>query len=256
MFISVKNVTKTYNHNGQNIDAVRNVTLDIKKSEFVCLLGPSGCGKSTLINMIAGFEQPTEGTVLISGEPVLRPSPRYVTIFQNYGLLPWRTVEKNIQLGLEARKMGRKAMKQVVDEYIEMVGLTGFAKYHPHQLSGGMQQRVAIARTLAVDPEVIFMDEPFGSLDALTRMKMQEVIAGLWEMQNKTIIFITHDLEEAVYLADRIVVMTPNPGEVKTVISLPLSRKRDRTSPDFVKFREEVFNQFETKRDENVEYYL
>lgn len=256
MFIELNNVTKKYAHNGTGVTAVKSVSLDIERGEFISLLGPSGCGKSTLINLIGGFETATEGGVYINGIPVSEPSPRYVTIFQNYGLLPWRTVEKNIQLGLEMKKMGRKQMKGVVDRYVEMVGLNNFRKYHPHQLSGGMQQRVAIARTLAVDPEIIFMDEPFGSLDALTRMNMQEVLAELWELQKKTIIFITHDLEEAVYFSDRIVIMTPNPGTIKTVIPVPLSRKRDRTGADFLMIRERVFNEFETKKEDKTEYYL
>ncbi len=256
MFICVKHLTQTYAHNRMKATALKDVSFDVEKGEFVSILGPSGCGKSTLINIIGGFEKQTAGEVLIDGAPVMGPSPRYVTIFQSYGLLPWRTVEKNIQLGLEAKKTDRRRMREIVDRYVRLAGLEEFRKHRPHQLSGGMQQRVAIARTLAVDPDVIFMDEPFGSLDALTRMKMQGVIAGLWEMQNKTIIFITHDLEEAVFLSDRIIVMTPNPGQIKTIIPVPLSRKRDRMGVDFLKVREQVFDQFEKRPEDPTEYYL
>lgn len=179
-----------------------------------------------------------------------------MTIFQNYGLLPWRTVQGNVQLGLESLGLDKKSIKKIADEYIELVGLGEFKKHHPYQLSGGMQQRVAIARALAVNPDIVFMDEPFGALDALTRMKMQEEVSNIWEKKKKTIIFVTHDIEESVYLADRIVIMTPYPGKIKSIINVPLARKRDRTHPDFLKIRDRVFAEFEMKEKDTIEYYL
>ncbi|MDR3230635.1 MAG: ABC transporter ATP-binding protein [Synergistaceae bacterium] len=241
MFIELTNVSKIFrNENDLDYQSLRDIDLAIEKGEFVCFLGPSGCGKSTLINLMAGFDFPTTGRILIDGEEVSGPSIRYVTIFQNYGLLPWRNVRKNVALGLESQKLGKRERNERVDELIRRVGLTNFGGYRPHQLSGGMQQRVAIARALAVDPEILFMDEPFGSLDALTRMAMQEEILTLCEAKKTTIVFVTHDVDEAVFLADRIVVMTPDPGRVRKIFRVTLPRRRNRASPDFLKMRDDV----------------
>lgn len=259
MYIQVKNVSKIYNQNtAKAVKALENVNLDIKQGEFICLLGPSGCGKSTLLNLIAGFEKPTEGQILLNGQVVDKPSIKYVTIFQNFGLLPWRTVQGNVELGLESLGYDKAKRKKIAEEYLELVGLSNFKKHHPYQLSGGMQQRVAIARALAVDPDVIFMDEPFGALDAITRMKMQDEIASIWQEKKKTILFVTHDIEESVFLADRIVIMTPHPGKIKTIIDVPLARKRDRTNPDFLAIRDRVFAALEMKEKDldKVEYYI
>ncbi len=256
MFINIKDVSKEYLTNNSIFKALDHVSLQIEKGEFLCLLGPSGCGKTTLLNSVAGFEKVNTGSIQIDGKQVLEPSIRNVTIFQNYGLLPWRTVQKNVELGLESKKVSKKERHDIASKYIDLVGLSKFSKSHPSQLSGGMQQRVAIARALAVDPEIIFMDEPFGALDALTRLKMQDEISNIWEQQKKTIIFVTHDIEEAVFLADRIVIMTPNPGKIKSIISVPLARKRDRTSDDFLKIRDRVFSEFNMKNPDNTEYYI
>ncbi|HEX2927649.1 MAG TPA: ABC transporter ATP-binding protein [Ruminiclostridium sp.] len=256
MYIDIKDVSKEYFQNNTIFKALDHVSLQIDKGEFLCLLGPSGCGKTTLLNSVAGFEKVNSGSILIDGKQVLEPSTKNVTIFQNYGLLPWRTVQKNVELGLESKKLSKKERHDIACKYIDLVGLSGFSKSHPSQLSGGMQQRVAIARALAVDPEIIFMDEPFGALDALTRLKMQDEISNIWNQQKKTIIFVTHDIEEAVFLADRIVIMTPNPGRIKSIISVPLARKRDRTSPDFLKIRDRVFSEFNMKIPDKTEYYI
>lgn len=236
--------------------ALEKVDLEIRDGEFVCLLGPSGCGKTTLLNLIAGFDRPSAGQVRINGEAVKGPSVGRITLFQNYGLLPWRTLLKNVELGLEAKGVDRKNRRRIAEEYIELVGLSDYKKHHPAQLSGGMQQRVALARALAVDPDVLLMDEPLGALDAMTRMTMQDEIERLWQEKKKTILFVTHDIEEAVFLADRIVVMTPCPGRIKSVIEVPLARKRDRTGADFLKIRDRVFGEFELKSCEKTEYYL
>lgn len=257
MYIQVKDVSKIYNPNtARAVTALRGANLDINRGEFICLLGPSGCGKTTLLNLVAGFEKPTGGQILLDGQVVEQPSIRYVTIFQNYGLLPWRTVRGNVELGLESLGLDKAAIRKIAGEYIELVGLSKFENHHPHQLSGGMQQRVAIARALAVDPEVIFMDEPFGALDAITRMKMQDDISAIWEEKKKTILFVTHDIDESVFLADRIVIMTPNPGKIKSIIKVPLARKRDRTSPDFLAIRDKVFAELEMKEEDRIEYYI
>ena len=257
MFIKVNDVSKIYkNDKSKDFKSLDNVSLTIEKGEFICLLGPSGCGKSTLLNLIAGFDIPSIGEVFIDDKQVIEPSASYVTIFQNYGLLPWRSVKKNVELGLETKKISKEERSKIADEFIELVGLSKFSKHHPMQLSGGMQQRVAIARALAVDPEIIFMDEPFGALDAMTRMNMQDEISNIWQQKKKTIIFVTHDIEEAVFLADRIVIMTPGPGKIKNIVSVPIKRKRDRTSDEFLKIRDLVFTELKMKKDIEMEYYL
>lgn len=256
MYIEVKDVSREYTQKGTTFKALDKVNLSIEKGEFICLLGPSGCGKTTLLNSIAGFESVTEGSIKIDGIEVKEPSIKNVTIFQNYGLLPWRTVQKNVELGLESKKLSKQETHDIASKYIDIVGLSKFKKSHPYQLSGGMQQRVAIARALAVDPDILFMDEPFGALDALTRIKMQDEIASICEKQKKTIVFVTHDIDESVFLADRIVIMTPNPGRIKSIIKVELGKKRDRTSEDFLKIRDKVFSEFEMKEKDKTEYFI
>ena len=255
-YIEIKDVTRTYPLRGQTFTALSQVDLAIERGEFICLLGPSGCGKSTLLNMLAGFDRPTTGSLTIDGQPVTAPTIKYVTIFQNYGLLPWRTVEHNVELGLES--LGRPAAERraIAEKYLELVGLSNVRDRHPAELSGGMQQRVAIARALAVDPEILFMDEPFAALDALTRMKLQDEISAICREQHKTIIFVTHDIDEAIVLADRIVIMTPNPGHIKSIINVDLHGRRDRTSPDFLHIRDQVFTEFSLKPEDKTEYYI
>ena len=262
MYIEIQDATKIYEKPGgfrsskESFTALDHISLQIEKGEFICLLGPSGCGKTTLMNSIAGFETLTEGSITIDGQKVKAPSEKYVTIFQNYGLLPWRTVEKNVELGLETLKVPKQERKQIAMKYLQLVGLENFAKRHPAQLSGGQQQRVAIARGLAVDPEILFMDEPFGALDAITRYKLQDDLLHITKSQNKTVIFVTHDIDEAVCLADKIVVMSPNPGRIKAVIPIGLGSHRDRTGGDFLQLRDKVFRIFNMKEEDNTEYYI
>ena len=262
MYIVIQDATKIYEKPGgfrsskESFTALDHISLQIEKGEFICLLGPSGCGKTTLMNSIAGFETLTEGSITIDGQKVKAPSEKYVTIFQNYGLLPWRTVEKNVELGLETLKVPKQERKQIAMKYLQLVGLESFAKRHPAQLSGGQQQRVAIARGLAVDPEILFMDEPFGALDAITRYKLQDDLLHITKSQNKTVIFVTHDIDEAVFLADKIVVMSPNPGRIKAVIPIGLGSHRDRTGGDFLQLRDKVFRIFNMKEEDNTEYYI
>lgn len=256
MYIEIKNASKTFIQKGKQFTALDNVSLSIEKGEFICLLGPSGCGKSTLLNAIAGFSPITEGSIKIEGKEVTEPSVKNVTIFQNYGLLPWRTVQKNVELGLEPKKLPKKEREEIAEKYINLVGLSDFKKSHPRQLSGGMQQRVSIARALAVEPDILFMDEPFGALDAITRMKLQDDILKISKQEKSTIIFVTHDIEEAVFLADRIVVMTPNPGKIKSVVTVPLKGHRERTATDFLEVRDKIFDIFQMKHDEDIDYVI
>lgn len=256
-YITVQDVSRRFRRNGgEEFTALDKVNLTVEQGEFICLLGPSGCGKSTLLNILAGFEQASSGVAAIDGKTVTKPNLKYVTIFQNYGLLPWRTVEKNVELGLEGKDIPVAKRQEIAHHYLQLVGLEKFAQSHPAELSGGMQQRVAIARALAVSPDILFMDEPFAALDALTRMKLQDEISAICREEKKTIIFVTHDIDEAVVLADRIVVMTPNPGKIKTIIPVDLHGKRDRTSHDFLQIRDKVFAAFALKQADATEYYI
>ena len=256
MYIEIKDACKNYVQDGKEFTALDHVSLDIEKGEFICLLGPSGCGKSTLLNALAGFEKVNSGSVKIDGKEVTAPSINNITIFQNYGLLPWRNVQKNVELGLESKRVPKSERTAAAKKYLELVGLSGYEKRYPKKLSGGQQQRVAIARGLAVDPDIIFMDEPFGALDAITRMKLQEDILKISREEKKTIIFVTHDIEEAVFLADRIVVMMADPGRIKSVVKVPLGDQRDRTSENFLYVRDRVFDLFNMKSDTYIEYYI
>lgn len=256
MYIEIKDACKNYVQDGREFTALDHVSLDIEKGEFICLLGPSGCGKSTLLNALAGFEKINSGSVKIDGREVTSPSINNITIFQNYGLLPWRNVQKNVELGLESKKLSKEERAATAKKFLELVGLSGYEKRYPKQLSGGQQQRVAIARGLAVDPDIIFMDEPFGALDAITRMKLQEDILGISRKEKKTTIFVTHDIEEAVFLANRIVVMMADPGRIKSVVKVPLGDHRDRTGKDFLYVRDKIFELFNMKADSYIEYYI
>jgi NitT/TauT family transport system ATP-binding protein len=249
MFVSIefKNVSKTYSLeiSRKRLLAVSDVSFSAEPGEFVCLLGPSGCGKSTLLKMVAGLERAENGLVSIDGKPVASPRAGCGLVFQDYALYPWLTVERNISFGLELRGDDKQEIRKAVAQFIELVGLRGFEKALPRQLSGGMKQRVALARVLVMSPKVLLMDEPFGALDSFTRMDMQSELVKLWQRQPSTVLFVTHDVEEAVYLADRIVVMTPRPGQIKTIASVPLGRPRRRTYQDFTEIRNHVLEQYE-----------
>ena len=256
MYIDVSNVSISFEENKEQHTILNDVSLQVEKGEFICLLGPSGCGKSTLLNAMAGFLKPSSGEIKINGQTVEKPSMKYVTIFQNYGLLPWRTVQKNVELGLETQKYSKEKKANIASHYLKMVGLEHAAKKRPAQLSGGMQQRVAIARALAVEPDILFMDEPFGALDAITRMKLQTDILEIAQDTKKTVVFVTHDIEEAVFLADRIVIMSANPGRIKALLTVQLPKHRDRTSNDFLMIRDKVYEIFNMKSHETIEYYI
>jgi NitT/TauT family transport system ATP-binding protein len=254
--IVLRSVEKRFNTPSGESTALARVNLQIREGEFLCLVGPSGCGKSTLLDVIAGFETPSSGTVEIDGALVDGPQRRVVTLFQSYGLLPWRSVLGNVEYGLEVAGVPARERRDVARECLDLVGLAPFADRHPHQLSGGMQQRIALARALAVDPECILMDEPFGALDAITRIKLQEEGARIWEQRRKTIVCVTHDIEEAVFLADRVVVMATNPGRVKSVIDVPLPRPRSRASRHFDEIRARVYAELELVHQDKPDFEI
>ncbi|WP_404822004.1 ABC transporter ATP-binding protein [Oerskovia rustica] len=233
--------------------AVEDFTLDVRAGEFLTVVGPSGCGKSTLLDLLGGLTEPTSGRILLDDSPVTGPGLDRGVVFQQYALLPWRSARANVELGLEAKGVARGARARVADEYLDLVGLTAFADRYPHELSGGMKQRVAIARSLAFDPEVLLMDEPFAALDAQTRESLQDELLRIWRATGKTIVFITHGIEESVYLGQRVAVMTPRPGRLQTVIDVDLAGAADpgggdgehddvRSSARFGRYRHEVWS--------------
>jgi NitT/TauT family transport system ATP-binding protein len=231
--LEISGLSKSFGGPSGAIVALEDASLTIHKGEFICLIGPSGCGKSTLLRLIGGFETPTAGSAKMWGLEIEGPGPTRGMVFQDYGLFPWLTVRDNIAFGPKARKVPRVQAAKTADHFIEMVGLTQFAGAYPHQLSGGMKQRVAIARVLANDAEVVLMDEPFGALDAMTREQLQEDLLDLWEKTKLTVIFVTHAIEEAILLAGRVVVMSPRPGQIQSDNRIALPRPRDVSSPEF-----------------------
>jgi NitT/TauT family transport system ATP-binding protein len=243
MNLELRDISKTFMaEKGESVESLSNINLTVKNEEFVCLLGPSGCGKTTLLRIIAGLDYPTTGTVMLGGTVIDRPNPQLAMIFQEYSLYPWKTVVNNIAFGLEIRGIPQWKRSDIVKKYLEIVGLEGFENSYPYELSGGMRQRVAVARALAVDPTILLMDEPFGALDAQTRNMLQHELLNIWEKTKKTILFVTHSVDEAVFLADRIVVLTPRPGTICEVIPIDQPRPRDRTSVEFAKVRRYVLD--------------
>jgi len=235
--LRVEAADKRFTVNGGEIEALRGAELLVGRGEFICLIGPSGCGKSTLLRMIGGFEMPSAGRVLMNGAPVASPGPDRGMVFQDYGLFPWLTVRRNIGFGPAARGLPRAEIEAIVERFIAMIGLDRFADAYPHQLSGGMKQRVAIARVLANDASVILMDEPFGALDAMTRERLQTELLSIWQASGLTVLFVTHAIEEAILLADRVIVMSPGPGRITADVPIDLPRPRDVVSPAFNELR-------------------
>lgn len=244
--ITIRNVTKTFpgREGGLEFRALDNVSLDIAPGEFVALVGPSGCGKSTLLDLVAGLAEPTSGELLLGGTAITGPGLDRGVVFQQYALFPWRTAQANIEFGLEIKGIGRRKRAERAREVLELVGLTRFAKHYPHELSGGMRQRVAIARSLAYEPEVLLMDEPYAALDAQTREALQSDLRDIWERTGTTILFITHGIDEAIFLGQRVAVMTSQPGRIKTIIPIELAN-RDvddlRSTPNFVAYRRQIW---------------
>ncbi|MDF2567265.1 MAG: taurine transporter ATP-binding protein [Oscillospiraceae bacterium] len=241
--VELKDVNLIYNNKKKNIHVLKDIELKLYNDDFVCVLGPSGCGKTSLLNVIAGYNNDISGNVFIDAKPHTKPNPDVGVVFQQPNLFPWLSVEKNIEFGLKMQNRGRDERKKICEKYIQLVGLESFEKLLPHQLSGGMKQRAAIARTLATDSKVVLLDEPFSALDALTRESMQKHIRKIWEDANKCFFFITHDVEEALLLANRIIIMNSNPGRIVSDFINPLQQLEDtsfesiRASADFIKLR-------------------
>jgi NitT/TauT family transport system ATP-binding protein len=239
--VSLRNLCMRFagKRNGDSIHVLENINAEVAEGEFVCLVGPSGCGKSTLLNIVAGFLEPTSGEVLVEGKPVRGPDPRRIFVFQENGVFPWLNVSDNICFGL--RRQTRQERNRILAHYIDMVGLNGFENAYPRELSGGMKQRVEIARALAASPDVIYMDEPFGALDFITRLKMRADLVRIWQSEKKTILFVTHDIEEAVQLADRVLVMSNRPATIQRIVDVDLPRPRDLDSPGYLEKRDQIF---------------
>jgi NitT/TauT family transport system ATP-binding protein len=239
--LQAEHVHMVFTRDGKSTPVLEDISLDVHDGEFVCLLGPSGCGKSTLLNIMAGFLSPSSGDVKVDGEVVHGPDPRRIFVFQERGVFPWLTVEGNIAFGLF--RLNAEERRQRVARYIQMVGLEGFEKAYPAALSGGMKQRLEVARALAVNPDMLFLDEPFGALDSITRLTMRAELLRIWEAERKTIIFVTHDIEEAVQLADRVVVMSARPATIQQIVKIDLSHPRDISSARYLELRDGIFQQ-------------
>ncbi|WP_409200852.1 ABC transporter ATP-binding protein [Methanobrevibacter sp. DSM 116169] len=240
MSIKVKNINKTYRAHEKEIDVLENVNLSVEDGELICLLGPSGCGKTTLLRLIAGLEQPDSGEIFDGEELVRKPSKDRGFIFQQYSLFPWLTVLDNVMFGLNLNNKSKEENLDSAKRYLERVGLSDFMDSYPHELSGGMKQRVAIIRSLLNHTPVLLMDEPFSALDMQNRQRLQEQLIGVWKRFENTIVFVTHDVDEAVFLADKIVVMDKNPGRIKEIVDISLPRMRNRESMEFIEVQEEV----------------
>jgi len=232
-------VTKDFERRGEALRVLDPIDLVVNEGEFVCLLGPSGCGKSTLLNIVGGFEKPGSGRVVIDGEEVQGPSARRVFVFQEYGIFPWASVWDNVGLGL--RHLSKSEQYTTIQQTIDLVGLTGFEKSYPMELSGGMKQRVGVARALAVSPDVIYMDEPFGALDSLTRLTMRSELIRIWRERRPTILFVTHDVDESIQLADRVVVFSPRPGRIAGIVDVNLPHPRDLGSSEYGAIKNELY---------------
>lgn len=239
----IRNLSRKFvRDDGSELEAIRDVNLTIHQEEFICILGPSGCGKTTLLRTIAGLDRSTSGEILLDGEKISGPNPKVGIVFQEYSLFPWRNVIDNVAFGLEMQGMGQEERYARAELYLDLVGLSQFSKSYPSELSGGMRQRVAVARALALDPLILLMDEPFGALDAQTRNLLQNELLEIWGKTKKTIIFVTHSVDEAVFLGDRLIVLTTRPGSVCEAISIELPRPRDRTGPEFAQVRRKVLD--------------
>jgi|SRR5579859_1081040 len=239
--LCAEGVTMIFKRNGSYVPVLEDVTLSASEGEFVCLLGPSGCGKSTFLNILAGFLVPTQGRVLIDGKAVRGPDPRRIFVFQERGVFPWLTVSGNIGFGLF--KCSKKERTSRIAYYVDMVGLQGFEGAYPHELSGGMKQRLEVARALAVNPDMLFLDEPFGALDSITRLTMRSELLRIWEAERKTIIFVTHDIEEAIQLADRVVVMSTRPARIQRIVNIDIIRPRDISSRRYLELRDGILEE-------------
>lgn len=245
MSIEIKNINKSFDGRGKNLSVLEDINLTIDDGEFVCLLGPSGCGKTTLLRLIAGLDNPTSGEIVANGEVVENPSGDRAVIFQQYSLFPWLTVLQNVTFGLEMSGGSKEENVKAAERYLKSVGLLEFKDSYPHELSGGMKQRVAIIRSLLNHSPILLMDEPFSALDMQNRHKLQEQLIGVWKRFENTIVFVTHDVDEAVYLADKIVLLDKNPGKIAEVINVDLERPRKRESQEFLEIQESIVDKLD-----------
>jgi ABC-type nitrate/sulfonate/bicarbonate transport system ATPase subunit len=236
--VSIRSLDMVFRAEGKETRVLEGIDLDVGVGELVCILGPSGCGKSTLLNIVGGFLSPSSGTVTIDGEPVRGPDPRRIFVFQERGVFPWLTVEGNIGFGLG--RLDADERRRRIAHYVKLVGLTGFESAYPQELSGGMKQRVEVARALAVNPDVLYLDEPFGALDSITRLVMRSELLRIWEAERKTILFVTHDIEESVQLADRVVVMSSRPARIRRIVDIDLPHPRDLSSRRYLELRDSI----------------
>lgn len=250
-YISVKGVNKIFNGRGkiEELYSLDTVSFSIKRGDFFCILGPSGCGKSTLLDLMAGFDAPTSGKIFIKGEEVTKPQSDYIAVFQEYGLLPWKNVRENIAFGLQFQKLSKQEKDNLLEEYIDLVHLTGYEDKLPRELSGGMKQRVAIARALIVQPEALFMDEPFAALDQITRIALRQELLRIWQEKNITVVFVTHDIDESILLGDRIAVMSSAPGKIQTIIPVDIKRPRDGSSKKFQIIKRKILKEFNINKN-------
>jgi NitT/TauT family transport system ATP-binding protein len=239
--LRAEGITKIFNRDGNHIAVLDDISLEARGGEFVCLLGPSGCGKSTFLHIIAGFLAATEGQVRIDEELVRGPDPRRIFVFQERGVFPWLTVEGNVGFGLF--KLSKDEREGRIAHYVNLVGLQGFEKAYPDELSGGMRQRLEVARALAVNPDMLFLDEPFGALDSITRLTMRSELLRIWEAERKTIVFVTHDIEEAIQLADRVVVMSARPARIQRIVEIDIAHPRDISSRRYLELRDGIFEE-------------
>jgi ABC-type nitrate/sulfonate/bicarbonate transport system ATPase subunit len=239
--VRIRGLSKSFHPNGHEVRVLENIDLDVCDGELVCILGPSGCGKSTLLNLVGGFLKPSSGEISIDGTSVREPDPRRIFVFQERGVFPWLTVEGNIGFGLASLSPKEKADR--IAHYVRLVGLEGFEKAYPQELSGGMKQRVEVARALAVNPDVLYLDEPFGALDSITRLVMRGELLRIWEAEKKTILFVTHDIDESVQLADRVVVLSARPGSIRRIVEVDLPHPRDLSSPRYLALRDSILEE-------------
>jgi NitT/TauT family transport system ATP-binding protein len=239
--LRVENLNVIFARDGKSTPVLQNINLEVSEGEFVCVVGPSGCGKSTLLNVVAGFLSPTGGSVRIDGETVRGPDPRRIFVFQERGVFPWLTVEGNIGFGLFKLSAGER--QERIAYYIKLVGLGGFEEAYPSELSGGMKQRLEVARALAVNPDMLYLDEPFGALDSITRHTMRGELLRIWETERKTIVFVTHDIDEAVQLADRVMVMSARPAVIQQVVNINIPHPRDISAPRYLELRDGILRQ-------------
>jgi NitT/TauT family transport system ATP-binding protein len=237
----MEHVSKAFDADGKTIAVLNDLNLDVAQGELVCLVGPSGCGKSTLLNLAGGFVSPSSGSITIDGDAVRGPDPRRILVFQEHGVFPWLTVEGNIGFGLS--KLSPAERKERIAHYVQLVRLQGFEHSYPADLSGGMKQRLQVARALAVNPDILYLDEPFGALDSVTRLIMRAELLRIWQTERRTILFVTHDIDEAVQLADRVVVLSPRPASIKTILTIDIAHPRNISAPRYLELRDELLKE-------------